>query len=256
MDVYAAVKRHHELVAERGYKCLMTVLIGSQNYSLSDEHSDIDTFTFVFPSFEDMAFAREPKSGEFEVEDGKCMYKDIRLALNLLKKASPNSVECFIGQYRYFEPHYADVLKKYLWNDTYMNDMVHCNYSHMLYAIAGMSHQLTKRNMPAGKRYSHALRMSDMMDTYITTIDYRYLLDLLPLHRDEAYTAKRDTRQGVEEYYNQGCELIATRLERQRDEFILTPDKAEVEKRGMKLIEQFQKELFLKYIKTEVMNGN
>ena len=256
MDMYTAVKRHHDLVAERGYKCLMTVLIGSQNYGLSDDNSDIDTFTFVFPSLEDLAFAREPKSGEFEVKDGKCMYKDIRLALNLLKKTSPNSVECFIGRYRYFEPEYADVLKKYLCNNVYMNDMAHCNYSHMLHAITGMSRQLTKRNMSAGKRYSHALRMSDMMDTYINSIDHRYLLELLPLHRDEAYAAKRDTRQGIESYYDEGCELVARRLERQRDEFVLTPYKAEVEKRGMKLIEQFQKELFLKYIKTEVVNGN
>lgn len=256
MDVYAAVKRHHDLVAERGYNCLMTVLIGSQNYNLSNDNSDVDTFTFVFPSLEDMSFAREPSSSEFEVNDGKCMYKDIRLALNLLKKTSPNSVECFTGQYRYFEPQYADILTKYLCNDTYMNDMVHCNYTHMLYAITGMTYQLTKRNMPAGKRYSHALRLSDMMDTYITSLDYRHLLELLPLHLEEARLAKRDTRQELNDYYDKGCEFIAIRLERQRDEFILTPYKAEVEKRGMGLIEQFQKELFLEYIKNEVVNGN
>jgi len=256
LDLYAAVKRHHNLVAAKGYKCVMTTLIGSQNYGLDIESSDIDTFTFIFPSVEDLAFARAPVSGEFEVEDGKCMYKDIRLALNLLKKTSPNSVECFVGKCHFFEPDYFSILNKFLHNEEYMNYMVHCNYSHMLYACAGMAHQLTKRNMPAGKRYSHAIRLMDMVDTYLNSLDFRFLLEPLEIHLEEARSAKRDTRESMNDYYNKGCELIAQQLDETREKFVLTEYKEKVEQRGLELIEQLQKELLLEYIKKEVVNGN
>ena len=241
MDVMKAVERHHQLVRDKGYDTVMTVLVGSQNYHLDVPESDVDTFTFVMPSFDDLAAAKEPVSEEFQVEDGKCMYKDMRLALNLLKKTSPNSVECFVGQYRVFDYWYEQVLKKYLNDWDKMNYMVHCNYHHMLYAMAGMAHQLTKRNMLAGKRYSHALRLLSMADTYVDSLDSRNLLELLPRDYDEAFSAKRDSREL--DYYNEGCTFVAQKLEKLRDEFQLTDFKAEVETRGMQLVTEFQQEL-------------
>jgi hypothetical protein len=184
------------------------------------------------------------------------MYKDIRLALNLLKKASPNSVECFVGKYHYFEPEYFSILNKFLHNEEYMNYMVHCNYNHMLDACAGMAHQLTKRNMPAGKRYSHAIRLMDMVDIYLNSFDSRFLLEPLEMHLDEARTAKRDTRESMDNYYNEGCELIAQYLVGVRVKFVLTQYKEKIEQRGLELIELLQKQLLLQYMKNEVVNGN
>jgi len=246
-DVYA----HHMKVKEQGYEPVFTVLIGSQNYKLNNANSDVDTFTFILPSAEDLAFAREPKSGEFEVEDGKCMYKDIRLALNLLKKTSPNSVECFVGKYRYYEPTYASIVKKYLEDQFCLNYMAHCNYGHMLYAMAGMAHQLSKRNMPAGKRFSHALRLYSMMDVFTESLDVTHLLELLPRDYEEAYNAKRDQSDTLENYYNAQCDIIANLLDKRKEEFELSEFKANVQEKGLKLIEDFQKELmqfYLKYI--------
>jgi predicted nucleotidyltransferase len=244
-DVYA----HHMKVKERGYEPVFTVLIGSQNYKLDSANSDIDTFTFILPSAEDLAFAREPKSGEFEVEDGKCMYKDIRLALNLLKKTSPNSVEYFLGKYRYYNSVYAGILEKYLDNETILNYMIHCNYSHMLYAMAGMAHQLTKRNMPAGKRYSHALRLYSMSDTFLDSIQSDYLLELLPRDYQEAFDAKRDVTGELDAYYNQMCDCIAELLDKRRNCFEMTEYKREIERKGLDFIESLQKELMHYYIK-------
>jgi len=246
VDITQAIKEHHTKVKMLGYETVMTVLIGSQNYGLDNENSDIDTFTFIFPTMEDIAFAREPVSGEFEVEDGKCMYKDIRLALNLLKKTSPNSIECFVGQYRYFEPTYETVLKRYLENEDRLNKMTHCNYSHMLYAIAGMAHQLTKRNMPAGKRFSHALRLCSMTDVFTDSLEARNLLTLLPRDYKDAKTAKYD--EGRDEYYNNECVKIAEHLDEKRDNFLVSEFKKKIEAEGMALIEQFQKELMHYYL--------
>ena len=250
-EVMDAVNRHHWYVHDKGYEVVMTVLIGSNNYDLDTPESDIDTFSFVMPTLDDLSFYREAASGEFEVEDGKCMYKDIRLALNLLKKTSPNSIECFVGKYRVYGLRYRSILEKYLENDDIMNKMVHCNYSHMLYAMAGMSHQLTKRNMPAGKRYSHALRLLSMADVFVNSIDHRYLLKLLPRDYDEAFNAKRDQREL--EYYNSGCVFVSSQLDKLRDEFELTPWKRNIEKEGLALIEQFQRELITRFLKEELI---
>ena len=178
--ILAAVKRHHDVVAAKGYMVVITSLVGSQNYDLDHENSDIDTFSLVYPTLNDIAKAKEPYAGMFELKDGHCEVKDIRLALNLLRKTSPNSVEYFTSKYKIYNPIFESILKDYLDDNNKLWNMIHCNYSHMLYAMAGMAHQLTKRNMPAGKRYSHALRLYSMSDIFLDSI-LSCLFELLSL---------------------------------------------------------------------------
>lgn len=245
-EILERVKYHHQRVEELGYMVVMTVLIGSQNYSLDVETSDIDTFSLTLPSVWELSKAKEAAAGEFELEDGKCMYKDIRVALNLLKKTSPNSVELFTSKYMYFNPLFEGILEIWLTPDN-MKYAVHCNYSHMLYACAGMAHQLTKRNMPAGKRYSHALRLKSMAKTFLSYLDVEHILDLWPQFLSEARAAKRD--KDNEEYYNSECERIEEQLLEIRNEFTITEKVSNIEHMGMSLIENFQKELMYYYIK-------
>ena len=251
-----AVQNHHNFIISQGFNAVMTVLIGSQNYELDNENSDIDTFTFIFPSMEELATAAEPQAGEFEVEDGKCVYKDIRIGLNLLKRTSPNSLECFVGKYRVFSEEYRDIFEDYLNDDMKMNAMTHCNYDHMLYAAAGMAHQLTKRSMPAGKRYSHALRLCSMVDTFIDSFDYRYLLELLPRDYRSALDAKRDTDKARDGYYDKECAAIAQLLDDKRDEFVKSEFKKKMETEGLALIAQFQKDLTKRYIQLMLEEEN
>lgn len=249
MNIPKEVKEHHEFIKNLGYEAVMTVLIGSQNYALDNDNSDYDTFTFILPSERDLYLGNDPKSGEFEVADGKCMYKDIRLALNLLKKTSPNSLECFVSRRRYYEPTYADILTKYLDNENTLNKMLHCNYEHMLYAIAGMAHQLTKRNMPAGKRYSHELRLYSLSENFLNYVHSLKLLQLLPRDYQEALHAKRDTIESHDAYYNDGCESIASLLDLNKEMFNKTQAQQMIEAEGLKLIEEMQQELMHYYIK-------
>jgi len=249
MNIMQAIKAHHEFIKARGHEVVMTVLIGSQNYRLDNDNSDYDTFTFILPSERDLYLGHDPISGEVEVADGKCMYKDIRLALNLLKKTSPNSLECFVSKLHYYEPKYASILTKYLDNENTLNKMSHCNYEHMLYAMAGMAYQLTKRNMSAGKRYSHALRLYSMKDNFLNFTDTFQLLKLLPRDYQEALHAKRDTMESHDAYYNDGCVSIANILDDCRDRFKKTPIQHAIEVEGLKLIEEMQQELMHYYIK-------
>lgn len=241
---------HQNYVKQHGFKPIMTVLIGSQNYNLETHNSDIDTFTFILPTIEELAYGNAPRSGEYEVEDGKCMYKDIRLALNLLKKPSPNSVECFYTKYRILSSATYG-LYEFLKNDS----IFYVNYTHMVTACAGMAHQLTKRNMPAGKRYSHALRLKNLVNNYIN--HKTYTMFYLPLSDNiEARAAKLNQDPAREDYYNSGCELISNYLDEVKESFTPTKEQLEEEKYALNLIEQFQVQLFKDYLKYEVSNGN
>lgn len=241
---------HQDLVKQKGFEPLMTVLIGSQNYFLDTPTSDIDTITFTLPSIEELAKNKAPSSGEFEVSNGKCIYKDIRLGLNLLKKPSPNSIESFYTRYRVFSSHCYG-LPEFLQNDS----IFYANYIHMLDACAGMAHQLTKRNMLAGKRYSHALRLKNMVPNYIShcthSLFYMSLDDTI-----KAKQAKRDQNIEHDNYYNNGCQSIAQYLDEIKASFTPTKEQLDEEKYALNLIEQFQVQLFKEYLKYEVSNGN
>ena len=77
-EIFKAVKRHHNAVAAKGYLVVMTSLVGSQNYDLDNDNSDIDTFSFIYPPLSDLSLAREPYAGMFELKDGHCEVKDIK----------------------------------------------------------------------------------------------------------------------------------------------------------------------------------
>lgn len=248
MRILDAVRRHHNEVVAKGYLVVMTSLVGSQNYDLDDEQSDIDTFSFIFPPLNDIALAREPFATCYTSSDGgHCEIKDIRLALNLLRKTSPNSVEYFVSKYKIYNPVFESILRDYLDDNNKIWHMVHCNYNHMLYAITGMAYQLIKRNMPAGKRFSHALRLDDMYYHFINSVNAGAVLELRTGgDRELALIAKRDTEN--EKEYNEQCEHTAIRFEELKDNFILSEEQKQIQQTGLAMIDSFQWKLFKKYL--------
>lgn len=251
--ILTAVKRHHDAVAAKGYLVVMTSLVGSQNYDLDHENSDIDTFSLVYPPLNDLAKAKEPYAGMFELEDGHCEIKDIRLALNLLRKTSPNSVEYFTSKYKIYNPVFEPILKEYLEDNTKLWNMIHCNYSHMLYAMAGMAHQLVKRNMPAGKRFSHTLRLDDMYYHFMNSPNAGAVLELrMGGDRELALAAKRNTDPGQDLEYDEQCEQLAEKMNFYKENFKLTEEQERIQQYGLALIDSFQWKLFKKYL--EEMN--
>lgn len=252
--ILAAVRRHHEIVESKGYFVVMTSLIGSQNYDLDTKDSDIDTFSLIFPSLEELANASEPKAGLIFTDDGHCNFKDIRIALNLLRKTSPNSVEYFASKYRIYNSKFQAILSEYLDKNDKLWSMIHCNYEHMLYAMAGMAHQLTKRNMPAGKRFAHALRLDDMFYHFFNSSNAGAILEMRPGgDRDLALAAKNDKDKNNEENYNRECEEIAEKLDRYKDNFKIDDNIRKIQNQGLVLINSFQWILFNKYL--EELNG-
>jgi len=251
-DILKRVENHatqvKHFIHDPGYQHIMTVLVGSQNYNLDSENSDIDTYSFIAPKIEDLIYGKEPISKEYDVEDGKCVVKDIRLGLNLLRKPSPNSVECFASDYKYCEPAYNDILQLYL-NEA-IQLMIHSNYKNMVDAIAGTARGLHGRNMTEGKKFAHCLRLREMYKRYL---DLHYTpYELLKLCTEDlilACKAKFDTSETSNQYYKEESLKIALTLTEQANMFKPTETMDFTEKLGQKYINEFQTELFNRYLK-------
>ena len=249
--ILAAVRKHHEFLEKKGFLVVMTSLVGSQNYDLDTEESDIDTFSFVFPPLHHLANAEAPYNRCYILEDGHAEVKDIRIALNLLRKTSPNSVEYFASKYKVYNEKFAAILKDYLDDNAKLWHMVHCNYQQMLCAMAGMAHQLLKRNMPAGKRFAHAIRLDDMLYHFFNSHNASAVIELrMGGDRDLALAAKcdKDASETASAYYDNECAKIANKLDNYRNSFEETEKIKLIEQQGLALIDSFQWKLFKKYL--------
>ena len=248
MSIMEHVEAHHNKVINlRGGEVVMTSLIGSQNYGLDTDTSDYDTFSLVLPSFEDLAFAKDPAAGEFEVEDGKCIYKDIRVALNLLKKPSPNSLEVFFSNYIYINPLYIDIFNNYLNYPPHAQYMMHCNYQHMIDACTGMSKQLAKRNMPSGKKLAHAIRMKNMLPYYL---DNLYAKDLFKIHDEDDLLLAQAVKPITNRNFDDICAKVANYLCLVGKNFKKTQWHTKIEALGISYVEQFQLDIMNKYFES------
>lgn len=255
--IEAAVETHarkvKRFIEKFGAQHFMTVLIGSQNYELDSKDSDIDTFSFVMPSLNDLITGKPPLSFEFDTDDGKCSVKDYRLAFNLLRKPSPNSVECFVSKYKYYEPEYKKVLKYFLNNEAPLRLITHANFYNMLNAIAGTARMLHGRNMTEGKKYSHCLRLQELAQKYLDwdVSPFEYLL-LNPENTEAARLAKFGDSNKTNEWYQQQNKLIADALTNKADTFILSNAQYTYETFSLKLIDAFETALFNQYLE---LNG-
>jgi hypothetical protein len=119
----------------------------------------------------------------------------------------------------------------------------------MLYAMAGMAHQLTKRNMPTGKRFSHALRLDNMQYHFLNSCNAVAILEMrMGGDRDLALAAKLNTGTEHDEEYNEQCEEIAGKLDLLRENFKITEEQEHAQQYGLSLIDSFQWKLFKKYL--------
>jgi predicted nucleotidyltransferase len=214
-EILEAVQNHHNNVVEnykrREAEVLMTVLVGSQNYNIASETSDIDTVSFVLPSITEIALLHDPIATEYELDDGKCIIKDIRAALNLLKKTNPNSVEWFCSNYNIYNPNYEHLLKKFF-DKKHRSEFLYCDLFQMENSCKGMAKQLKNRNMPAGKKYSHALRVRDMFVSYILGDTDNILNFRSEEIRSIAAEAKQCKDESRDEEFQQKSEEIADEI--------------------------------------------
>lgn len=108
-SVRVAMERHLDRVrSEYPNEIVGVFLVGSQNYGLATEQSDVDTRALVLPTFQQIALNKEPVSKELSFEDGgKCVVRDVRLVFRELLKQNPNCLEILCTSYYILNEKYA-----------------------------------------------------------------------------------------------------------------------------------------------------
>ena len=84
----------------------VTALQGSQNYQMSDEHSDVDTKSIVIPSFRSLVFNDKRTSKTLEVAPTveHSDVKDMREMINCWKKQNINFIEIIFTKWYTVNP--------------------------------------------------------------------------------------------------------------------------------------------------------
>ena len=83
-------------------------LQGSQNYGLDYEGSDIDTKLIIVPTFEQIAFNKQPVSTtHIRSNDEHIDFKDIRLYMQTFRKQNLNFLEILFTDFKYINEEYA-----------------------------------------------------------------------------------------------------------------------------------------------------
>lgn len=108
MEIHSKVA--HELFPNN---IVMLALQGSQNYGLETENSDVDTKLLITPSFDDIAYLRQPKSHTHVLPNNEHLdYKDVRLYFDAIKKQNPNFIEILFTDYYQIGADYTDLIEE------------------------------------------------------------------------------------------------------------------------------------------------
>lgn len=88
-------------------------LVGSQNYNLDIESSDVDVKVYTLPSLESIIENDKPESSTWTSPDNSHIdYKDFRLVIKELEKGSPNMLETLFTEYYIVNPKYTYLISR------------------------------------------------------------------------------------------------------------------------------------------------
>ena len=188
-------------------------LYGSQNYHLDTPESDIDCECFVFPSKEDIIFAKPMQSTIRKTTYGECTIKDIRMMFNELRKVSPNILEIISTPYAIVNEQYA---KRFETVYAQSNLFAHLSEYKLLKGFEGLYHRYSKKATESNKYYANTLRIIEVMDKILKNPKWDYNDLLIP--EDPAYLYWIKTEPDFQkvfraEYFNDLCFDIEERLQ-------------------------------------------
>ena len=214
-------------------------IYGSQNYHLAGPYSDIDSECFIFPSMDDLCFAKTPTSFKLHTEYGDVYVKDIRLMFDELRKVSPNILEILASDYMWMNKEYSYYINSILMNvdmfaklSTYklfkgLEGLLH-RYGNPLelspkYLVNAMRIQQMIQRIYEGEEFSSTLIPNNVVGLF--NMKYR---DPMPEDNDILETTILNARTILDNYFN-------------NHEFVFQPQIKEV-------INDYQRVLLLTYI--------
>lgn len=149
-------------------------LIGSQNYHLDTDESDVDTRVLVVPTIADFTYHRTPLSFEHTVwGDEHINVVDIRLYFQQLKKVNPNTFELLFTEYYIINERFATEWKKLC---SLRESIVRINPVGTVKTIAAMARSYYKnyqKGKDVNKSIANILRLEQMLYVFFDTAPYK-----------------------------------------------------------------------------------
>lgn len=163
-------------------------LQGSQNYHLETDNSDVDTKLIITPTFQQIAFNKQPVSTtHVRTNNEHIDFKDVRLYIDTFRKQNLNFLEILFTKYQLINPDYAQEWGKLI---TMREDVAHYNPWRAVKSMKGVGlekyHALEHR-YPAkvdiidkwgydGKQLHHLVRIDEFLKKYIAGVSYEECL--------------------------------------------------------------------------------
>lgn len=170
--VMARIQDHYDAMEEKyGNRLIGVFCVGSTNYGLDVETSDVDSKALVLPTLEEISLLKEPTSETYKLYDSEQIdIKDIRLAIKLWKKQSINMLEVLFTKYFIVNPRFEQI-----WNEIKeeADEIARYDMNKAMNSMGGMAHTRYKMWLKAldngkrdGKSLVHIVRMYRMINKY------------------------------------------------------------------------------------------
>lgn len=178
------LEEHYAHLQEKGYEVVGLFLVGSQNYDLDYEGSDIDTKAIVVPTLEDIVLGKSPISTTLILENEEHIdVKDIRVMLNTIKKQNINFVEILFTEFHIINEKYLHLIEPLFENAERIARMnnyaaINCMCGMAMEKLKALEHpypstmdKIEKFGYDP-KQLHHILRMNEFMLRYINGESY------------------------------------------------------------------------------------
>lgn len=179
-------------------------LAGAQNYSLSDEFSDVDTKAIVLPHFEDIVRSKQWVTDTIiNADNSHTEVKDIRNMFDCYRKQNVNFLETLFTKYYYLNPDYTgEWLGAIIKNREKIAHYDECKAVKAMYGNMLTKYKNMYKSMPhsaaeiekygyAFKDYHHLMRLAQFIRRYISGEKYESIL--IAEDREQLIRYKRES---------------------------------------------------------------
>lgn len=155
--------------------------VGSMNYSLDDEHSDIDSKLVLIPSMYYIIHSESMVSREQDVSrafySGICSVYDMRKYFSYLLRQNPNFIETLFAKGTLVNPKYEEEFKELR---SLREEIAYCDPTKTISSMRGMANQEFIRVIESdgedSKAAYHCLRIYSMLSDFYRGKPYKEIL--------------------------------------------------------------------------------
>lgn len=170
-DIDERIKKHLAVVQEKyGDRVVFISAVGSMNYGLFTETSDVDTKAVILPTYAEIVL-KKPESVTLQIDDEQCSVKDLRVYINELKKQGINALETLVTNYYLVNGKFLNQIEQLR---SWADEICHYDENRFLSSTIGAACSYTKRWNIAYKNY---LESDDE-----SKLDYKSAYNIVRLH--------------------------------------------------------------------------